>query len=69
MATKSYFKYSLTFTTTKILSFLILFAGVWLSLKLKDSNIILTAFMYATITQGIKNVPEIVSKLKNKENV
>lgn len=53
----------------KNFEFLILFAGIWLALKLKDSNIILTAFMYATITQGIKNVPEIVSRLKDKKNV
>lgn len=64
MTTKNSFKWSLTFTTSKVLSFLILFAGIFLSIKLEDSEIILQAFAFATITQGVKNIPEIVSKFK-----
>jgi len=61
-------KWNLNFTTTKVLSFLILFSGVWLALKLDDSKIILEAFLYATITQGVRNMPEIVKYFKGGSN-
>jgi len=57
-------KWSLDFTTSKLLSYLILLFGVAISFYLKSETPFLEALMYATITQGIKNMPEIVGKLK-----
>lgn len=57
-------KWNLNITTSKLLSYLILFAGIGISIYLKDKQPFLEALLYATITQGIKNMPEIVGKLK-----
>lgn len=57
-------KTKLVWTTSKILSFLIFTAGVILSLVFSDKEPFLVAIMYATINQSVKNMPEIVKKLK-----
>lgn len=55
----------LNWTTSKILSFLIFFGGLGLSIFLEDKDPFLVGIMYATINQGVKNIPEIVSKFKS----
>ena len=60
-------KWNLNFTTSKLLSYLILLFGVVLAFYFKSETPFLEALLYATITQGVKNLPEIVNKLKTNK--
>lgn len=55
----------LTWTTSKILSFLIFGAGCIMAIYLKEKEPFLDAIMYATINQGVKNIAGHLSKLKS----
>ena len=64
METEKKDKTRLNWTTSKILSFCIFVAGVGLSIFFKDKEPFLVATMYATINQGVRNLPGIVGKMK-----
>ena len=51
-------------TTSKVLSYLMLFAGFGLSIYLKSEEPFLAALLYSTINQGVKNISQHMGELK-----
>lgn len=63
---KNYIKFSLDFTTTKLLSYLIFISGTIVSLVLKDKTVFVEAMMYSSILQGVKAITQRVAKQKEE---
>ena len=55
---KNYVKWTLNFTTSKLLSYLIFIGGFVVALVLKDKTIFIDAMMYSALLQGTKAVSE-----------
>jgi len=55
---KSYIKFALSFTTTKLLSYLIFISGTVVALVLKDKTVFVESMMYASILQGVKAITQ-----------
>jgi len=52
-------------TTSKILGYIITFAGIGLTIYLKDKQVFLEACMYATILLGVKTVTTGLADVRN----
>lgn len=60
-------KWNLNFTTSKLLSYLILLSGTAVAFYTKDNKPFIDAMLYATIVQGVKNVSaDLAMSIKNK---
>jgi hypothetical protein len=55
---KNYIKWTLKFTTSKLLSYLIFIAGSVVAIILHDKEVFLQSLMYSSLLQGVKAVAE-----------
>lgn len=58
MKTKNYIKWTLKFTTSKLLSYLIFIVGSVVAFHLKSSEVFVNSCLYAAALQGVKAAAE-----------